>query len=324
MQAALVEKVGAFAMRTVNTPKPGWNEVLVRVSVTGLCRTDLKLIRAGHRDLILPRIPGEEVVGTIVDTGPGAHGFSRGQRVFVYPGTSCGLCDMCAAGAENLCRNMEIMGFHRDGGFAEYVVAPAESLLLLPDTLTDAEAVFAEPLSCCLNALDLARIEPGDTVGIWGGGPAGALLFRAARALGALPHITDPDPARARRFDGSLTPPDTLFHVCIVAVGHAGAYQEALQSLQPRGRLIIFSGLAPAESALETDFNELHYREQTITGAYGCSFRHGVAAIAAIAAGTVPVKDLISHSLPLEQLEEALTLVQQRNCMKVHLYPHAH
>jgi L-iditol 2-dehydrogenase len=321
MKAVVVTEVGKFEFREMEPEKPGYDEVLVKVLVTGLCRTDLKLIRAGHRDLVLPRIPGEEVVGTIVALGPGVAGLSEGQRVYIYPGKSCGICEMCRNDAENLCHNMEIMGFHRHGGFAEYVVAPAASILPIPEAISAEEAVFAEPLSCCLNALELARISNGDAIGIWGGGPAGSLLARAADSKGALPHVIDPDPARARRSGGTIAPPQTLFNACIVAVGSADAYKEALTHLQPRGRLIVFSGLAPDASRLAVDFNELHYREQTITGAYGCSLRHGAEAIAAISARTVRVKDLISHSMPLERLDEALTLVERRECMKIHLYP---
>jgi L-iditol 2-dehydrogenase len=321
MKAIVVEKVGGFALQEIEPEKPGYDEVLVKVSVTGLCRTDLKLIRVGHRDLVLPRIPGEEVVGTIISLGKGTIGLSEGQRVFIYPGKSCGICDMCRNDAENLCRNMEIMGFHRHGGFADYVVAPAASILPIPKDITDEEAVFAEPLSCCLNALELARLTGGNSIGIWGGGPAGSLLARAANSKGAIPHMIDPDPARARRSNGTTVPPATLFDACIIAVGSVDAYKEALTHLKPRGRLIVFSGLAPDTSQLIVDFNELHYREQTITGAYGCSFRHGEEALAAIAARTVQVKDLISHSMPLERLDEALTLVERRECMKIHLYP---
>jgi L-iditol 2-dehydrogenase len=321
MRAIVVERVGEFHIREMDIGKPGLNEVLVKVSVTGLCRTDLKLIRVGHRDLTLPRIPGEEVVGTIEAIGPETNGFAIGQRVFIYPGTSCKVCDMCRTGAENLCRSMEIMGFHRHGGFAEYVAAPAQSLIPVPDTIADAEAVFAEPLSCCLNALDLAQLKAGETIGIWGGGPAGSLLSRAATALGAIPLVIDPDETRASRAHGVTLPPINSFDVCVVAVGNQNAYREALVRMKPRGRLVIFSGLPRDASELPVDFNEIHYQEQTLVGAYGCRFEDGVRALKAIADKSVPVKDLISHSMSLWNLDTALSLVEQRACMKTHLYP---
>lgn len=321
MKAIVVEKAGDFRILETKRAAPGPREALIQVSVAGLCRTDLKLIRVGHRDLVLPRVPGEEVVGTIARLGADAAGFNVGQRVFVYPGTSCNECDLCRAGAQNLCRSMQIMGFHRDGGFAEYVVAPVASLIPVPDSITDEEAVFAEPLSCCLNALELARLSAGEKMAVWGGGPAGSLLSRAATACGAAPLVIDPDERRARRAHGVTKPPDSRFDVCIVAVGDQSAYREALSRLGPRGRLVVFSGLAAASAHTSVDFNELHYLEQTIVGAYGCRFDHGRAALDAIAKRSIPVADLVSHSMSLWRLEEALSFVEHRAGMKIHLYP---
>ncbi|MGD9504729.1 MAG: alcohol dehydrogenase catalytic domain-containing protein [Syntrophobacteraceae bacterium] len=321
MRAVVVREIGSFEITEVPLRDIRDDEVLIQVEVTGLCRTDLKLIRVGHRDLTLPRIPGEEVVGVIRKAGGAAGGFGEGDRVYVYPGVWCGECPSCRRGAENLCRGMEIMGFHRDGGFAEYVIAPAQSLLRVPEGLAPELAVFAEPLSCCLNALELARLGEGETLGIWGAGPAGALLHRAARAMGAEPFCIDPDPRRHERMMGAGARDGRTFDVCIVAVGSAAAYEDALGALNPRGRLVVFSGLHPSEDRLPVSFNQLHYYEQTLVGAYGCQFRHGRRALDLIASGEVPVADLISHRLPLEKLDEGLEIVANRGGMKVHLYP---
>jgi len=321
MKAVIVEEIGSFTIGDIDIPVPATDNVLVQVNVTGLCRTDLKIIRAGHRDLVLPRVPGEEVVGTICKLGDGVAEYSIGQRVYVYPGTSCGICGSCRRGAENLCKDMKIMGFHRDGGFAKYVLAPAKSLIQLPDTLTDEEAVFAEPLSCCLNALELADIKPDETIGIWGGGPAGTLLSRAARALEAMPFVIEPDERRRAFLNAYLTPPEMLFDVCIVAVGSDEAYRQAISHLNKRGRLVVFSGLAPDRAGIKVDVNQLHYYEQTIVGAYGCAYRHSERALEYIETGKIAVHDMVSHRMPLVELERALNLVEKRECMKILLYP---
>lgn len=321
MNAVVVEKIGSFTIQERDIPRPGRDEVLLRVTVTGVCRTDLKLIRVGHRDLVLPRIPGEEVVGTICELGDDVKEYEIDQRVYVYPGTSCGHCRQCLAGAGNLCREMQIMGFHRDGGFAEYVLAPAKSLIALPDNITDAEAVFAEPLSCCLNGLEQANLKQNETIGIWGAGPAGTLLARASVALQATPFVIEPDKNRCPSVNGYPAPPDMKFDVCIVAVGSNDAYAEALSHLGPRGRLVVFSGLSPEKADMMVDFNQLHYYEQSITGSYGCSFRHGELALEYIGSGKVKVDDLVSHKMPLNELDCALDLVANRQCMKIHLYP---
>lgn len=321
MKAILVETVGGFEMREVAVPRPRTGEVLVKVSVAGLCRTDLKLIREGHRDLVLPRIPGEEVVGTVAEPGAGAVGVAVGDRVYVYPGTSCGGCGPCMKGAGNLCRSMEIMGFHRHGGFAEYVAVSAESLIPVPAGVPCEDAVFAEPLSCCINALELSRLSAGEGVGIWGAGPAGRLLQRAATAMQAECVVIDSDRRRATSAGGVTSPPAGGFDVCVVAVGSVQAYREALLHLKPRGRLVAFSGVSPNAADVPIDLNRLHYLEQTLVGAYGCSRRHGEMALALIERGVVQVRDLVSHRLPLGELGRALEMVERRDAMKILLYP---
>ena len=321
MNCIKVRKIGSFAMEIAPVAPPGPEEILVKVEWTGLCRTDLKLIREGHRDLTLPRIPGEEAVGVVCETGRAVRDYAVGDRVYLYPGVWCGECPACRAGAENLCREMRIMGFHRDGGFAEYVTSPAKSAIRVPKGLKAEEAVFTEPLSCCLNALEHGGAGPGKRIAIWGAGPAGILLNRLARAMGAEPLNIEPDRRRREWIGGAPATEGKSFDICIVAVGAKDAYGEAMKSLSPRGRLVVFSGLRPADASVAVDFNTVHYREQCIVGAYGCCYRHGVAALHYISGGKVPVADLISHRLPLEALEQGLSLVEGREGIKVLLKP---
>ncbi len=356
MKAVVIHEVGSFELADVPVPEPGPGEALIRVSVTGLCRTDLKVVRHGHRDLTLPRVPGEEVVGEVVALGPvgpdaarplgsdgrtsapdgraatpDARSFAPGDRVYVYPGVWCGECPSCRRGAENLCRQMRILGFHRDGGFAEYVAAPLQSLIRVPEGLGDEEAVFAEPLSCCLNALELGRVAEGDVLGVWGAGPAGTLLSRAGALRGAEVVVVEPDERRRDYLTSAPgAPPQVSAHeaapgpldVAVVAVGDPRAYQAAIAALAPRGRLVVFSGLLPADdAALHVSLSAVHYHEHNFVGAYGCSFRHGVEALELLASDGVRVDDLISHRLRLAELDEALDLVARCAGMKVHLYP---
>jgi len=321
MKAVTVADIGSFIYDERKIPRLAPGEALVRVTLTGLCRTDLKIIRAGHRDLVLPRIPGEEVVGIVQECSEGGEHIPPGTRVYIYPGDWCGVCPFCLIGGENLCRSMRIMGFHRDGGFAGYVAAPAKSLIPLEDSCSFADAVFAEPLSCCINAIQLARLAPGERVGIWGAGPAGTLLKRFAESIGGDVTMIEPDPLRRSRVLGLESPGDNRFDVCIPAVGSPDAYREALDHLAPRGRLVVFSGLPAPHLQPPVDMNRVHYLEQTVVGAYGCAFRHGRLALELIASRSVIVSDLVSHSMPLSALAEALDMVAERNCMKIHLNP---
>ena len=331
MRAVVIREVGSFELADVPVPEPGPGEALVQVSVAGLCRTDLKVVRHGHRDLTLPRVPGEEVVGVIVALGSDASPFALGDRVYVYPGEWCGECPSCRRGAENLCRGMRIMGFHRDGGFADSVTAPVQSLIHVPHRLGDAEAVFAEPLSCCLNALELARVDAGDVLGVWGAGPAGTLLSRAGALRGAEVVVIETDARRRDLFVSAPgAPPRVSAHeavpclvdVAVVAVGDPAAYEAAIAALAPRGRLVVFSGLLPPDdAALHVSLSAVHYHEHTFVGAYGCSLRHGVEALDLLASRRLRVDDLVSHRLPLADLDEGLDVVAHRAGMKVHLYP---
>ena len=317
----LVSEIGRFEWTRKHLRRIRADEALIRVEVTGLCRTDLKIIRHGHRDLVLPRVPGEEVVGRIVEKGAAVEGFDVDARVYVYPGIWCGRCPACALGAENLCRGMRIMGFHRDGGFADFIIAPARSLITVPDALPSDIAVLAEPLSCCLNALELGGVRSGLQVGIWGAGPAGLLLARAARAQGAQAVNIEPD-ERRRAFAGAMALcKDHRFDVCIIAVGDPDAYAQALAHMAPRGRLVVFSGLLPGDDAVAVSLNQFHYYEQSLVGAYGCAYRHGAKALEWLADGTLQVEDMISHRLPLKLLGEALQLVEKRESIKILLYP---
>lgn len=321
MKAVTVSGIDSYILEEKPVPMPGLGQALVKVAVTGLCRTDLKLIRSGHRDLVLPRIPGEEVVGVVAAVGTGVDSVAVGARVYVYPGEWCGVCPACRAGAENLCREMRIMGFHRDGGFAEFVVVPVKSLISLHDSCSFSDAVFAEPLSCCINAIELSRLASHESIAIWGAGPAGTLLQRLATHIGACVTVIEPDKERRERCGGIESPSGELFDVCIPAVGNGDAYKEALESLAPRGRLVAFSGLPDTSEYLAADYNRLHYYEQTVVGAYGCSFRHGITALQLITSGAVPVADLVSHTMPLSTLADALDMVAERRCMKIHLNP---
>ena len=144
---------------------------------------------------------------------------------------------------------------------------------------------------------------------------------RAARAKGAEAVNIEPDARRREAVGGIESGRGRVFDLAVVAVGAMTAYEEAIARLGPRGRLVVFSGLPPADDRVTVSFNQLHYHEQTLVGAYGCAYRHGVAALNLLTSGALPVADLVSHRLPLSRLEEALDLVATRQSMKILLYP---
>lgn len=202
-------------------PEPGHGQVLVKVSVCGVCRTDLHLVEgdlAPHRP---GAVPGHEVVGRVEWLGPGCRRLQVGQRVgAAWLAASCGRCRYCRAQRENLCLAPLFTGWDVDGGFAEYLVAREDFVYLLPESFDD---VAAAPLLCAgiigYRALHRAELPPGGRLGLYGFGGSAHLTAQVALAQGATVHVVTrsaADQALARELgaasvgDAFARPPEPL------------------------------------------------------------------------------------------------------------------
>jgi propanol-preferring alcohol dehydrogenase len=190
---------GVVRLRAVPVPTPAPDELLIRVRACGVCRTDLHVVE-GDLPVRHPGVvPGHEVVGEVATAGPDAVGFAPGQRVGVaWLRRTCGTCVYCARGAENLCPRSRYTGWDADGGYAEYVTAPAAYAYRLPDNYPDEQAA---PLLCAgiigYRALRRADLPPGGRLGIYGFGASAHLTAQLAIAQGARVHVlTRSDEAR--------------------------------------------------------------------------------------------------------------------------------
>jgi len=181
-------KPGRFELRDLPEPQPGPNEVVVQVQACGLNHLDLWLEEAGLPISIrLPRTPGGEIAGRIVDLGSGVQDWQRGEPVTIQSNLFCGECEFCQKGEESLCLNGEILGVQRDGGFAEKVVVPARSLVRLPagmDFETPAALTLAG--SAAMHVLThRAQVRAGDWVLVIGGASGvGSAAIQIAKQLG--------------------------------------------------------------------------------------------------------------------------------------------
>lgn len=187
MKAAQISKPGGnWELVDRPIPEPGPGQVRVKVEACGVCHSDM-MVKEGHwPGLQYPRIPGHEIAGRINALGQGVSDWKVGQRVGVgWHGGHCFHCEPCRQGDFILCRNGKITGFSHDGGYAEYMVSPAEAVAAMPDDLTAAEAA---PLMCAgitvFNSLRNAGARPGDLVAVQGVGGLGHLGIQYANRMG--------------------------------------------------------------------------------------------------------------------------------------------
>jgi L-iditol 2-dehydrogenase len=335
-------------VRIEEAPEPtaGSGEVKLRVRACSTCGTDVKIFKFGHHHIVPPRIMGHEIAGEIVEVGEGVVGFAPGDRVQVIAAIPCGQCAECRRGRMTVCPNQESMGYHYEGGFAEYLVVPAKVLAVdglnrIPDTVSFAEASVAEPLACVLNGQTLARVGEGDDVVVMGSGPIGCLHVRLARARGAARvFLVDINTERLHLAAGLVHPDATVSSaqvdvvdeigkltdgrgadVVITAAASGAAQEQAIAMAARQGRISFFGGLPKDNPVIACDSNLVHYRELTIVGANGSSPSHNAQALRLIASGAVPVADLITHRLPLEQTLAAFDIVARGEAIKVTIEP---
>jgi L-iditol 2-dehydrogenase len=346
VRAARFYAPGDIRLEDVLEPSAGRGDVVIRVRNCSTCGTDVKISRHGHHHIDPPRTMGHEIAGEIVEVGRDVDGWAVGDRVQVIAAIPDGVCAECRAGRLTVCPNQTSMGYHYDGGFAEFCRVPAvvlavDGLNRMPEGLTFAEASVAEPLACVINGQELARVGKGDDVAVIGAGPIGCLHVRLARANGAQRvFLLDLNRARLEQA-AALVAPDAAacsgagdpiaevlaltdgrgVDVAITAAAAGVAQEQALSMLARQGRLSLFGGLPKDHPTITLDSNRVHYRELTVVGANGSSPQHNAQAIDKIATGVVPVADLITHRLPLEAVLEAIEVVARGDAIKVTIEP---
>lgn len=174
----------------VNTPEPKAGEVLIKVKAVSICGSDISGYKGGNAMRVAPLIMGHEFSGEIVKLGEGVEGLKPGDRVGVVTNLYCGTCADCKADLSNVCDNRKIIGTTMmagpyDGAMADYVVAPAEKIMPLPDNVSYNECALAEPLSISLRATKHAGDLKGKTVAVYGAGPIGLLAIQCIKFFGA-------------------------------------------------------------------------------------------------------------------------------------------
>ena len=280
MKAAVIHQFKEpLSIETVDTPALAADEVLIKVEVCGVCHSDLHIAEGDWGPLLKvikkPLIPGHEVVGRVVARGDAVTQLEVGDRVgiaWVY--WTCGECDFCLEGNENLCRKQIITGAMVDGGFAEFIKARASHALRVPETLSSEEAA---PLFCAgvtvYRAVKRARLIPGQRVAVFGIGGLGHLALQIAKEFGAEVIAVDVAEDKleiARKLGAGMTikAADAVkelrklggVHAAIVTSGAKAAYDAAFYAVRPGGTLMVVG--MPAE---DLSFPAIMMREIAIT-----------------------------------------------------------
>ncbi len=335
MQAVIFTAPQTFTIDTVADPACAPDEVVVQVAAVGICGTDLHIY---HNDYMsqFPVIPGHEFGGTIVEVGRDIADFQRGDRVAADPNLYCGHCYFCRNQQANHCLNWQGVGITRPGAFAQYVAVPARACYRLPESLTDTQAAFIEPVSCVVHALNRLRIWPGDDVLIFGGGPMGLVLTQALRHSGAAQVVVvEPQPDRlalARQFGATTALAPAFdqkqalqdlapygFSIVVDATGVPSVIEQAFNYLKPRGQYLQF-GVAPNHATISLRPYDVFHKDWTIIGSFALCYTFQPA-IAWLTNGVVDVQPLVSHTLPLSDFPNAFQNFADGKTLKVHLRP---
>ena len=344
MQAAVFQGNDNIVVQSVPDPLLEDGEVLLEVDACSVCGTDLRTYHHGHKNIVAPRILGHEFAGRVVESrAPNAH-MKVGDRVVMYIVLACGKCRYCRAGRTNLCDSRTTMGYQRDGAFAKYIKIPARGvrqLYKVDSNVSQEHMSLAEPLGCVINAYSRTRVGLKDTVAVIGAGPIGVMHALVARAQGAqkvfMLDLSQNRLEMAKRFDidGAVRVSVDGSHlehikdltdgfgpsVVIVAVSAGAACVDALAMAGKAARINFFAGLPKSNPTVALDLNQVHYKELEISGSYSENASDFDAARALIAGGRFPADKIITHRLPLERINEAWSLMESGEALKVTVLP---
>lgn len=323
MKAMVLTAAADVKLADVDVPSLTPNQVLVRVTHSGICGTDLKIYK-GAIPVRYPRIMGHEMIGTVVDGDDDR--IRRGDRVIVDPAVFCGACFHCRVGRSNLCPNGVLLGRDADGGFAEYLAVPRSQVFHLPDAIDEQAAPLIQVLTTCLRAQRFVDIFPAQSVVVMGLGVAGQLHVQLAKARGASPVIGVTRSAWKRRLAEELGADMTLSSgpdavrgiaevtdgrgadVIIESTGTMSVVAASVSMVRLGGTLLLYGIMTATEGALP--FYQLYYKELAIVNSRAAKGEDFPPSIDLVARGVVQLKPLISHVVPLAELGKAIGMLE--------------
>lgn len=340
MKAAVFLGDGRFETREMTLPEPGEGQVLLRVAACGVCGTDVHIYHGdkGSAEVKPPVVLGHEIAGVVEKLGPGVSSLAVGDHVAVDPNSYCGKCLYCRMGKKHLCENLYAVGVNRDGGFAEQCLVPEKLCYPLNRDVPLRYGAMSEPLACCLHGIDLAGIQTGDSVCVIGGGAIGLLMIQLARLSGAARVVLSaPGPLRRKvgmelEADAVIDPraedlPSRLEEilgrpgadVVIECVGTTAATQQAF-SVAGKGATVVLFSVPKAGAVHPLDLESVYQKELCIRGSFINPDTQG-RAVELINSGRINLEPIITHTFPVEHMEEAIQMQMSRESIKVIIEP---
>ncbi len=324
MKAMVLRAARDVSAAEVERPRPGPDQVLVRVTNSGVCGTDLKIF-TGAIAVSFPLIMGHEMSGEVVEGYDGDR-LKRGDRVIVDPVLFCGACFNCRAGQTNLCSNGALLGRDANGGFAEYVVAPRTHVFRLPETIDPRAAPAIQVLTTCVHAQRRAKIFPAQSVVVVGLGVTGQLHAQLARARGAYPVIGITRSAWKRKLAEKLGADITLPagsdairqvveatggrgpDVIIETTGIVRSIADSITMARLGGTLLLFGITTATEGALP--FYQLYFKELNVVNARAARGEDFPDSIDLVARGVVKLLPLVTQVMPVSELGPAIDMLK--------------
>jgi L-iditol 2-dehydrogenase len=346
MNAAVVRAPMEFGIETVPVPQLTKGGLLLEVKACGLCGSDLRTLRSGHRKVTFPWIIGHEICGQVVALDSDYQGkWQKGDMLAVGPPAYCGVCEFCLNGQYEFCEGYREIAQAWPGSFAEQVVIPEACLKFgamerVPEGVDPAFAAMAEPISSCINAQEKGQVGLGDTVVIIGTGPIGCIHTSLARARGA-DKVFVVDIVAERLKLAEAFEPDALINasevdlvqevrrltndrganVIITATPAPVAQVQAVEMARKNGRILLFGGLPKDNSKPGVDMNLVHYNALHLIGTTIFAPRHYRLALKLVASGRIPVDKLITHRFPLTEFKQGATLALAGKVLKAVFCP---
>jgi threonine dehydrogenase-like Zn-dependent dehydrogenase len=312
MMRALVVEPNLSFKSDYPEPRRAGGESIVRVSLAGICGTDLEITR-GYMNY--RGIPGHEFVGRVAETDDPR---LAGKRVVGEINAACGQCSFCQAGLDRHCPDRTVLGIKgRNGTFAEYLSLPNENLLIVPDSVPDEAAVFTEPLAAAYEIFEQLQIAPGRSVVVLGDGRLGAMVSLALKAEGHQPIVAGHHREKLDRlssFGLSTMLEQALnggYDYVVDCTGHGAGLQRAIELVKPRGTIVLKS-TAAAGAAL--NLAPVVINEITVVGSRCGRF---APALAALESGELDPRPLVDGTFPLEEGLRAMETAARASNLKI-------